>query len=94
MEKYGYKEVRRLYSDALRGLCIAKNWYTKGNCDEYMNLLNMCDKENITTDDIVEIATDIMKHSSDRAERPLTSYAFEVARICVTFIEEYTASKE
>lgn len=44
MNKCGYKEVRRLYSDALRGLCIAKNWYTKGNCDEYMNLLNMCDK--------------------------------------------------
>lgn len=88
MNKCGYKEVRRLYSGALRGLCIAKNWYTKGNCDEYMNLLNMCDKENITTDDIVEIATDIMSHSYDSEERLLTSYAFEVARICVTFIEE------
>lgn len=27
MNKCGYKEVRRLYSDALRGLCIAKNLY-------------------------------------------------------------------
>lgn len=37
---------------------------------------------------IVEIATDIMSHSADSEERPFTSYAFEVARICVTFIEE------
>lgn len=94
MEKYGYKEVRRLYSDALRRLCITMNWYTEGSCDEYANLLNMCDKENITTDDIVEIAADIMKHSSDGTERPLTSYAFEVARTCVTFIEEYTERSE
>nr|DAW34851.1 MAG TPA: hypothetical protein [Caudoviricetes sp.] len=48
----------------------------------------MCDNENITTDMIVEIATDIMSHSADSEERPFTSYAFEVARICVTFIEE------
>lgn len=94
MKKYGYKEVRILHSDKLRSLCISMNWYTEGSCDEYVNLLNMCDKENITTDDIVAIATDIMKHSSDRAERPLTSYAFEVARICSTFIEEYTVRSE
>lgn len=94
MEKCRYKEVRILHSDKLRSLCISMNWYTEGSCDEYVNLLNMCDKENITTDDIVEIAVDIMKHSSDSTERPLTSYAFEVARICVTFIEEYTERSE
>lgn len=87
MNKYGYKEVRKLYDDNLRSLCISKNWYTRGNCEEYQNLMSMCNKENITTDDIVEIATDIMSHSND-PERPFTSYAFEVARICTTFIEE------
>lgn len=87
MNKYGYVEVRKLYADNLRSLCISKNWYTRGNVSEYENLFSMCDKENITTDDIVEIATDIMSHSYD-PERPFTSYAFEVARICTTFIEE------
>lgn len=88
MNIYGYKEIRKLHADTLRGLCIAKNWYTRGTCEEYENLLKMCDNENITTDMIVEIATDIMSHSADSEERPFTSYAFEVARICVTFIEE------
>ena len=44
------------------------------------------DKENITTDDIVEIALDIMEHSN--TEQELTSICFDVARIAVTFFEE------
>ena len=44
------------------------------------------DKENITTDDIVEIALDIMEHSN--TDQELTSICFDVARIAVTFFEE------
>lgn len=87
MNLYGYVEVRKLDADDLRSLCISNNWYTRGNSEEYANLMKMCDNEHITTDIIVEIATDIMSHSYD-PERPFTSYAFEVARICTTFIEE------
>jgi len=61
--KYGYKEVRQLGSSDLRALCIAENWYTGGTNEEYSNLMQMAKKENITTDDIVEIATDIYEHS-------------------------------
>ena len=82
-----YKEIRRLYDDDLRNLCINKNWYTRGNTEEYTNLLNMCNKNNITTNDIVEIATNIMNHSND-VERELSSYCFEIARIAYTFFEE------
>lgn len=88
MNIYGYKEIRKLSADALRSLCIRNNWYTMGDNKEYEYLLSMCDNENITTDNIVEIATDIMEHSIDKSIRPFTSYAFEVARICITFIEE------
>lgn len=80
-------ETRKLYYDDLRQLCIKNNWYTQGNCKDYENMLNMSEKDNITTNDIVAIATDIMNHSNDN-ERELTSYCFEIAKICNTFFKE------
>ena len=79
--KYRYREVRKIREDDLRNLCIAKRWYTRGDNAAYTG-----DKENITTDDIVEIALDIMEHSN--TEQELTSICFDVARIAVTFFEE------
>lgn len=63
--KYGYKVIRRLSSDALRDLCIERAWYTNGNNDEYNNMLAKAQKEDITSDDVVEIANDIYLHSSN-----------------------------
>lgn len=86
--KYRYREVRKIREDDLRNLCIAKQWYTRGDNAAYNHLLNDLakDKENITTDDIVEIALDIMKHSN--TDQELTSICFDVARIAVIFFEE------
>ena len=86
--KYGYREIRKIYADSLRNLCIAKNWYTRGNNEEYGHLLyDMAEgKENITTDDIVEIAQDITEHSD--TDQEITSICFDIARIAVTFFEE------
>lgn len=86
--KYGYREVRKIWEDDLRNLCIAKRWYTRGDNAAYNHLLNDLagDKENITTDDIVEIALDIMEHSN--TDQELTSICFDIARIAVTFFEE------
>ena len=61
--KYGYREIRTLSTTNLRGLCIMEDWYTGGTVKEYSNLMEMARKDNITTDDIVEIATDIIEHS-------------------------------
>lgn len=86
--KYGYREVRKIHADSLRNLCIKKNWYTRGSNEEYSILLcNMAaDKENITTDDIVEIAQDIIEHSE--TDQEFASICFDIARIAVTFFEE------
>lgn len=86
--KYGYKEVRRISADSIRNLCITKNWYTRGNTEEYSYLLyEMAErKDNITTDDIVEIAQDIIEHSN--TDQEFTSICFDIARIAVTFFEE------
>ena len=43
-------------------------------------------KENITTDDIVEIAQDITEHSD--TDQEITSICFDIARIAITFFEE------
>lgn len=86
--KYGYREIRKIHADSLRNLCIEKNWYTSGNCTEYSHLLYemASGKENITTDDIVEIVQDIIEHSE--TDQEFTSVCFDVARIAVTFFEE------
>lgn len=83
-----YREVRRIYSEELRALCIKNGWYTRGDCTAYSHLLNEManEKENITTDDIVEIAQDILEHSD--TDQELTSICFDIAKIAVTFFEE------
>ena len=86
--KHRYREVRQINKDDLRRLCISKRWYTGGDNAAYNHLLYDLtgDKENITTDDIVEIALDIMEHSN--TDQELTSICFDVARIATTFFEE------
>lgn len=97
--KYGYKEIRILDMSDLRALCIAEDWYTGGTNEEYANLLNMTKKNNITTDDIVEMATDIIEHSSEAIKRYMdcaglshsecyTHVMFLIAERCNTFFAE------
>ena len=87
--KYGYKEIRRISASALRALCIENDWYTQGDNDEYGHLLlDLAQhKENITTDDIIEIASDIIEHSN-LSIKYLESVAFDVANIAVVSIVE------
>lgn len=97
--KHGYKEIRRLSSTDLRSLCIRENWYTGGTVDEYSKLLSMTKRENITTDDIVEMATDIIGHSDAAVEKYMNFggldfdevYAhvmFLIAEICYSYFVE------
>ena len=97
--KYGYREVRRLGSMELRSLCIKEDWYTGGTNEEYAVLMDMANRENITTDDIVEMATDIYEHSEsamDRLKRAagydigdcLKHIMFAIAERCTTCFEE------
>ena len=60
-----YIEIRTLDASDLRSLCIDENWYTGGTNEEYANLLSMTEKIGITTEDIVEMAADIIEHSED-----------------------------
>lgn len=97
--KYGYKEVRKLGSMELRALCIKENWYTGGANEEYAELLDKANRENITTDDIVEMATDIYSHSEEAMRKLqhqagydfrecMTHIMFLIAENCHTYFEE------
>jgi len=85
--KYGYEETRHLSGYDLRSLCVKENLYTLGTNEEYFNLLETAEKtENITTDDLVELATDIKSHSETDAE--ITSIMFILAKACVSVFDE------
>ena len=77
--KKQYKEIRKITASSLRALCIRQNWYTAGDNDEYSHLLYDLagNKENLSTADIIEIATDNIEN-----------VAFEVASIANVFFEE------
>lgn len=85
-----YREIRRISASALRQLCIDHNWYTAGNNDEYRHLLLDLagNKKNLSTEDIIEIAADIMEHSELDGEYSIEDVAFEVACIAYTFFQE------
>ena len=85
-----YKEIRKIRASALRQLCIDKDWYTRGDNDEYGHLLfDLADKKDtLSTMDIIEIAKDIMEHSSISSDYRVEDIAFEVARIADVFFEE------
>lgn len=87
MNKYGYTEIRKISAGNLRGLCIENNWYTNGENEEYGHLLiDLADsKDNITTDDIVEIAQDIKDHSD--TDYDVESIIYAVLQIAHTYIE-------
>ena len=81
------KELRTLRAESLRGLCVEHNWYTRGNSRDYENLLSFVNsKENLATEDILFIATDIVEHSElELTETCISNVCFEVARKCISY---------
>lgn len=58
------KEIRRIDNMKVRNICIKDNYYTRGTNKDYSHLLfDLCKNENVTLDDLKEIATDILFHS-------------------------------
>ena len=57
------KEIKRIDTDKLRNICINNNWYTRGTNSDYMNMFKMCEKDNISTNQLYKIAKDIYEHT-------------------------------
>ena len=58
------KEIKKINVDKLRSMCIKNNWYTRGTTSDYNNMFKMCQKGNITTNQIYKIAKDIYEHTN------------------------------
>ena len=75
-------EKQFLQSDAVRKVCIERNWYTKGTNEEYCHVFDMVralrDRSIITADDLYPIAADICKHSN--IEYDVTGVMYELAQ--------------
>ena len=65
MKKYAYTETRRIDTGKLRAACIKHNWFDAGDNEEYNALFEMARRMgNVTSDELVEIATVIVSHTS------------------------------
>lgn len=83
-----FKEKRFISWDEVRRLCIEKRWYTRGTNEQYTELaIFVEDLEEVTTEDLVIIANDILEHSN--TEYDLEAILWELNRAsCVQFIRE------
>lgn len=84
-----FKEHRTMDASTLRRVCIENNWYTNGTNEEYGHLFDRLRDccgyaENLTTEKLVEIATDIWEHSEMPCDYTLETVLFELARNCYT----------
>lgn len=83
-----YVEKRVLTAENINALCMSKVWYTKGTGAEYQALLEKVEEirdadEGITTDQIGELAEDILEHSV--TAYPIESIMWELNRAANTF---------
>lgn len=93
------KEIRRIYSDKVRAMCIKDSLYTRGDNKAYSNLLcNLCDEsKHITLSRIEKIARDILDHSNWQKKADLYGCDYEellkmimtniINECCYTFVE-------
>lgn len=92
------KEIRKIDNMKVRAMCIKDSYYTSGTNEDYENLLfNLCEKDNITLDDIEEIASDILVHSVWEKKARAYGYSYDelltdvmtnlINECCMSFIE-------
>lgn len=82
-----YTEHRTLSADDVRSLCISKEWYTRGDCEAYSNLLSgIYDQEDrgehFTANHLANIAQDIKEHSD--TEYTIEAIMWELNKISNT----------
>lgn len=87
MEQIKFIERRLIFVDDLKKLCTDKQLYTMGDDECFGNMLDKCKKPNITTEDIIEIAKDILIYSHLPDGMEFTDLCFEISEISHSFFE-------
>lgn len=59
------KEIRVLYPEKIRSMCIENNWYTRGTSEDYDNMFTTVynSRKKVTNNLLYKIACDIFVHS-------------------------------
>lgn len=79
-----YREVKSIDFESVRGKCIEKRWYTRGTTKEYTALADyILDLEEVTTENLVVIANDILEHSE--TDYNIEAILWELNRVCNTY---------
>lgn len=87
MSKYGYTEKRTITRDRMRALCIEREWFTLSTNSEYTAFLDKAESiGNITTDDLVELATEVKEYSD--TDMMIENIMWFIANSCFVFFEE------
>lgn len=92
-----YKLVRIWDMESVRALCIKRNWYTNGTCEEYSEMLEyVAENPNPDIDILGHVAEDIMAHSANLPRLSdwdgdsieiYESVIFDLANICYTLVK-------
>lgn len=61
--KYNYKEIRTISLYNIKNMCVDMAWYNKGTNADYNKFLSYSNKENITSNDIIEMAINVYEHT-------------------------------
>ena len=64
-----YKEIRRVYEEKLRKLAIENGWFDETDNEEYSAWLNYSTKDNITTEDLEEMAVMVFDYTDEETMR-------------------------
>ena len=90
-----YKENRKIDPDDLRQLCINQGWYASGSNRDYMHLLYEMagEKNNLSTEDMMAIARDIIAHSSNLDTDDFVWVLSELNRITFVLITQERSSE-
>lgn len=82
----------KLTSDKFRNICICNDWYTRGTCEEYTNMLDYIDKYctdmcDIDAQDKIEhIASDVLWHSNPHAMCKMSGCTIKEVQDNIAFV--------
>ena len=76
------KVEKRWYPDDVRDLCIREKWYTKGNNEDYEQMLEYVDLyyDNPALEHLYRVAENICRHTD---EQTISNVMFLLERYCV-----------
>ena len=77
-------EKRTMTYSKIRSMCISHMWFTRGDNEEYDAFMDKWANRHLTTEDLVEMAEELVKYStpSSYREMELADIVWEINHYC------------